>query len=152
MRLRSISDWSTVNGSGEFAAPDEGARRVSIPVVTEGGTFIVQDGNGAQTLVGYGEGKMQLDFAVSGAFTLLVVADGMTSLLLPWQRDVDAGWENGDSFVQVELKSREEVSPAVRDMMERMNRNFMLREATLRAEMENRLRRLQPPAGGEATP
>lgn len=51
----------------------------------------------------------------------------------------EVGWEGGESFVQLELKSPDAVSPEMRAIMDQMHINALRREAALRSHFEKRL-------------
>lgn len=136
-----LSEWSSIVGADSVAFPDEGVRRVDVPVITQGATFVVELPDGS-VCVGSGRGAMVLSFGVAGAFSLAVIPDKptyITSFRVPWARDgMEPGWANSASFTDPNPKDGPQVSKEVQLMFEAMQRNMLAREAQLREEIARR--------------
>lgn len=58
-----------------------------------------------------------------------------------------AGWHGGASFVQLEPKARNTVSPEVQAMVDKIHRNAVMRELSLRAEFDRKLGHVRTASG-----
>ena len=151
MRLGSLSDWITVEGSRTL--PLGGAAGLTLEVVSTGCSLVVEDCEGNSALIFAGDGYSAISFATSAESVLKVVGshDGaMTSLRWPRDRKLAAEWRDGDSFVQLDPPPAA-VAPEIRALMEQMQRNAQRREAALRSDFEAQLARLREkvPAAGQ---
>lgn len=141
--LNNLSEWFSRQGSYE----------VSLEAGRTRGVFIGQDNNllaladDRTVLLFSGTGRFEIDFYSASPVSLAVQASGddvWSSLQLRgWHHDAyaDAGWENGNSFAQLDPKPRNQVTPEVAAMFEQMQKNMLARENKLRQELERRLLR-----------
>lgn len=138
MKYTDLARAVTVKGSAQFTRENEGIRKVSFPLVTEGASVIVTTGSD-QAVVFSGRGATDVAFIVNGSFTVTVSADddaAMTTVVLPWDLAQEIGWEDGPSFFQHDLKAPDAISPEVSAALARMQANQLLRENALRAEIQ----------------
>jgi hypothetical protein len=110
---------------------------VALSLVSEGCSVLVEQGSESWVVASF-VGAHECVFGIKGAFSLVVVGDGeksRTSVLLPWRDGVAAGWAFGDSYAQLDLKSRDTISPELQLALDSMQRNFLMREQRLRDEI-----------------
>lgn len=136
-RPKHLGAWSSVTGD---ARVDVGAGQVKGVVVTDGASLRFVCG-AVEWVLASGRGQFEFDFYSPEAGHLALVADhadAKSSVLLSAWGPVPQpeGWTEGESFVQLEPKSADDVPQAVRDMMARMEANQRRREATLLAEIQ----------------
>lgn len=134
-RLRSVSDLVSQMGSFAFEVP---AGQFKATVVTEGASIRLEVG-GVTHVLASGRGGLQVQARLDFPGLVTVVGDTgetLTTLAMVADRDSVPGWEDGPSFTQLELKSRDTVSPEVRQALDAMERNFRVREAALVAEIQ----------------
>lgn len=138
MREMILADWRGILGKAVFDFAQDGVQRVELDVVSEGCTVIVLN-EGVTHVVGHGDGAMRCAFVARGPFSVGFEGwspDTRISFRVPQERLVPTGWAEGDAFVQLDLKSRDEMTPELRDMFAAMNRNSLLREQKLREEIQ----------------
>ncbi|AXH76272.1 MAG: hypothetical protein [Microviridae sp.] len=143
MKFVDVGKWVSFQKPTEFKWGSPGYGRYSVDVCSTGVSAVVRTEAHGDTLVAASEGLFSFTFGCVGDFALQFVGlhDGaLTSVLLPWNVEHPIGWENDESFFQVDLKSPTAISPELEGVLRRMQQNALLREQALREEIA-RLRR-----------
>lgn len=137
--MRQFDGGATVTREGSFTVAVNGRCR---GVVFTDGASVRLGGR----VIASGRGVLRFDATAVEDDFLAIVADrkdGLTTLTLDafaFDR-VEPGWTEGESFVQLDAKDRNAVSPEVQAMLERMQRNMLYREERLRAEFQAQFNR-----------
>lgn len=128
-----------VTRCGSFSLALGAGRFAGTLISEECSVFFISDEG--KTLLHTGHGRFDFDFRApeDGELLVSVPSDDVHSSI--WLREWEdggkiAGWSDTPSFAQIDTKPRNTVSPEVLHMMEAMNRNMILREAALRAELQ----------------
>lgn len=141
MKRKIIADWVGATGNQFYAFADNGVRMVNVHLVTEGCSVFIQEDGGEPLLVFHGSGQHSIEIGVRGGFALLLHSKPAAhhALFVPSERVETAGWVGAESYAQLETKAPDTMSPQVRQMVERMQHNALIREARLREEFERKL-------------
>lgn len=137
-RIKDLDAWEGFAGARAFPVP---AGQLLATVVTMGASVFYESASGGRILLASGRGFMQIDVQLPEDGEVGVIGDKVdseTALYINGWGPVarDAGWSDAESFTQLDLKSRDDVSAEVRAMLEKQERNALRREAMLRGEIE----------------
>lgn len=134
------AEWIGIVGDHTLDCSVVGTQRLEVDIVTEGCSLIYFDGDNEEgLLLSSSFGAVSVVVVVSGDFKLLVRGDrenARTAVRLPAWLSHEAGWSDGPSLTQLDLKKPDDIPPAIRHMMDTMQSNALRREAALRAEIE----------------
>lgn len=136
--VRDVRAW--VNRCGDFTVDVKGGQLKAV-VKSDGVSVRVVRQDEHEVVLASGRGEMNIDVYLDGPSKVVFVADHadvMTSVhVVGWGPvEIPAGWLQSESFTQLDLKKPSDVPAAVQEMMERMQKNSLRREAALRAEIE----------------
>lgn len=133
-----------VTRQGDFSLPVDAGRIAGTFVTQSGSLFCMIDGPegsaGQTVLLWSGEGQGEIDFHMPGTGLLMFSASDPNVFTSFWLHEwrgpaVVTGWTEGESFAQLDVKSRDTIAPEIRSMMETMQRNMLMREMQLRSEI-----------------
>lgn len=136
--VRDVRAWVTRCGS--FEVEVKGGQLKAV-VKSDGVSVRVSRGYEAEMVLASGRGEMNIDVYLDGPSTVSFLADhadAVTSVhVVGWGPVQNApGWLESESFTQLDLKKPSDVPAAVQEMVDRMQKNALRREAALRAEIE----------------
>lgn len=153
--LNDLRQWKPV-GIGEildFPMPAAGFRAVHFDVIAAGTVAVHAVTAGEQTwVVGYGDGYMEIKFAIDADFGLVFVGDADTDVFIRSQLDAPIIPESEEaSYTTIEPRSPG-VSDDFRRMMQIVKLNQARREAEMQAELDRQAQQLANLQAAQQTP
>lgn len=133
-----MSVW-TMKGEQELDLAAVEPRRLRFTVRSGGCSILCGESKADAMLIYSGSGEATVRASVFGSrlFILPYSKDGLVTIDVPELREAVAGWLYEPSLTDLEPKPFGAVSPEIQAIMERMNRNAIIREqALLRALRE----------------
>lgn len=108
-------------------------RRLRLQVVSAGVSILCGESEDDAALIYSGSGRAVVRASVSGSrlFILPYSKDGLVGLEVPELREAEAGWTHEPSLTDLEPKPFGAISPEIQAIMDRMNRNAIIREQAL---------------------
>lgn len=125
-----------VRGAGRIDLAALGPRRIRLEVLTMGAMIVAGSSLETGDLIFAGEGRHTVKAAIEGGSLFVVPFDknNPTVLDIPELRGFEAGWTDEPSLTDLSPRPLGAVSPEIQAVMDRMNRNAIIREqAMLRA-------------------
>ena len=127
-----MSLW-TMKGQQELDLAAVEPRRLSFTVASGGCSILCGNGIDDAALIYSGAGRSRVTASVYGSrlFILPYSKDGLVSIEVPELREAEAGWTYEPSLTDLEPRPFGAISPEIQAVMDRMNRNAIVREQAL---------------------
>lgn len=108
-------------------------RKLSLRVKSSGCSILCGEDEFEASLIYSGVGAARVCGAVEGSrlFVLPYAKDGLVEIDVPELRQADAGWLNEPSLTDLEPRPFGSISPEIQAVIDRMNRNAIIREQAL---------------------
>lgn len=123
-----------ISSSGTLELPGSGLRTIRFDVVSNG-CMIFGECYGDRKLLFAGENRKGVKGVIDGRFLEIYLSkkDGVAALALPELRNPVDGveWFGDESYTDLDPKPFGTISPEIQAVMDRMNRNAIIREQAL---------------------